>query len=82
MKDGENGRVLADPLTLGKPPSRFAPLNNGENQLARREGGRQDEVALGVEGAGPPAASGENNNDLMLVLCSRLVDIMITDFVF
>ena len=82
MKDGENSRVLADPLTLGKPPPRFATLNNGENQSVRREGGRQDDVALGAEDTGPPATTGENNNELMLVLCSSLVDVMITDFVF
>lgn len=67
-------RVLADPLTLGKSPPRFAPLNNGENQPAGREGSRQDEVALGVEDTGPPATTGENNNEPMLVLSSTLND--------
>lgn len=74
-------KVLADPLTLGKPPPRFAPLSNGENQLAKREGSRQDEVALGVEDTRPPATSGENNNEPMLLLCCSLVHTMITDFV-
>ena len=71
-------RVLADPLTLGKPPPRFAPLNNGENQPARREGSRPDEVALGVEDTGPllPLVKIIMN----LCLCC-LVHLMIADFV-
>lgn len=42
-------RNPSGPLTLDKPP-RFALLRNGEKRPARREGGRQHEAALGVEG--------------------------------
>lgn len=42
-------RSPSGPLTLDKPP-RFALLRNGERLPAQREGGRQHEAALGVEG--------------------------------
>lgn len=45
---------------MDKPPQ-FAPLKNGEKHRAQREGGRQHEAALGVEGKERANRNGKRN---------------------